>query len=182
VYDKKIQQLIGLIVLAVGMFANASLVQSQPAPPLTSTLANGNYQFCSEPNPNDWRDGAGVCLNFAKAEDRIDGYYGYPHSDVFICIRGISLDDTITGKALGVSWSSSELAEFPQNRLEWDVEKRLHLGPAKIIRNVGDRDDRTDWILFRDAWLNVKGLYRYTTPKMTLASKLCDWSIVNAPG
>jgi hypothetical protein len=180
--DKKIQQLLGLVVLAVGIFTNASPVQSQPAPTAISTLANGDYQFCSEPKPNDWRDGAGVCLNFAKAGNRIDGYYGYPHSDVFICIRGISLNNTITGRALGASWSSNEPGEFPQNRLEWDVEKRLRLGRGKIIRSIGDRENRTDWILFQDALLNVKGLYRYTTPKMTPASKLCDWSIVKAPG
>jgi hypothetical protein len=176
------RKVIGLIILFIGLSIDGNPVRAQVAETPIGNLENGKYQFCSEPNPNDWRDGAGVCLNFAKAEDRIDGYYGYPHSDVFICIRGSSLNNTITGRALGVSWSSSEPGEFPPNRLEWDVEKRLRLGRGKVIRSIGDRDDRTDWISFQDAWLNVKGLYRYTTPKMTPASKLCDWSIVKAPG
>jgi hypothetical protein len=179
--NKKFQQLLGLVVLSVGMFTNPSLVQSQPAPTPIGNLANGKYQFCSQPKPNDWRDGAGVCLNFAKVGDRIDGYYGYPHSDVFICIRGSSLNDTISGKALGVFGATNQPDEVPQNRLEWDVEKRLRLGRGKVIRSIRDRNDRTDWILFQDALLNVKGLYRYITPKMTPASKLCDWSVPDVP-
>jgi hypothetical protein len=178
VYDKKIQQLIGLIVLAVSMFTNASLVQSQPAPTVTSTLANGDYQFCSQPQPNDWRDGAGVCLNFAKVGDRIDGYYGYPHSDVFICIRGNSLEDTITGKALGIFWSGRQPSEIPQNQLEWDTEHRLRLGPGKLIRTIHDQEY---WLLFQSALLDVKGLYQNPTPKMTSVSELCDWSVTNVP-
>ena len=27
---------------------------------LLTNLPNGNYQFCTEPKPQDWRDGAGV--------------------------------------------------------------------------------------------------------------------------
>ncbi len=180
--DKKIQQLLGLVVLAIGMFTNASLVQSQTAPTAISDLENGKYQFCSEPKPNDWRDGAGVCLNFAKVGDRIDGYYGYPHSDVFICIRGSSLNDTITGQALGFLGFTNQPGEVPQNRLEWDVEKRLRLGQGKVIRSIRDRGDRTDWILFQDASLNLQGFYQYLKPQMTPVSKLCNWSIVNAPG
>jgi hypothetical protein len=180
--NKMFQKLLGLAVLSVGILTNVSLVRSQPASTAIGDLTNGNYQFCSQPKPNDWRDGAGVCLNFGKVGDRIDGYYGYPHSDVFICIRGNSLNDTITGKALGAFWFADQPGEVPQNQLEWDVEKRLRLGRGQVIRSTRDRGDRTDWILFQDALLNVKGLYRYTTPKMTPASKLCNWSIVKAPG
>jgi hypothetical protein len=180
--NKIYRQLSGLFVLWIGILINASLVQSQIAPTTIAKLTNGDYQFCSQPKPNDWRDGAGVCLNFAKVDDRINGYYGYPHSDVFICMRGRILEDTITGKALGISWSGSEPSEIPQNRLDWDVERRLSLGPGKIIRTIRDRDNRTDWILFQTASLKVKGLYQYPTPRMTPASKLCDWSIVNITG
>jgi hypothetical protein len=177
-HNKKIQKLLGLIVLLVDIAVNASSGQAQMGDPAIVKLANGNYQFCSQPQPNDWRDGAGVCLNFAKAGDRIDGYYGYPHSDVFICIRGNSLEDTVTGKALGISWSGRQPSEIPQNQLEWDAEHRLRLGPGKLIRTIHDRED---WILFQSASLNVKGLYQYPTPKMTPASKLCDWSVTNVP-
>jgi hypothetical protein len=109
--DKIFQQLLGLVVLSLGILTNVSVVQSQPASTAIGNLENGNYQFCSQPKPNDWRDGAGVCLNFGKVGDRIDGYYGYPHSDVFICIRGSSLDNTITGKALGVFWFTDQPGE-----------------------------------------------------------------------
>jgi hypothetical protein len=175
--DKFFQQLLGLVVLSLGILTNVSLVQSQPDSTAIGNLANGNYQFCSQPKPNDWRDGAGVCLNFGKVGDRIDGYYGYPHSDVFICIRGSSLDDTITGKALGVFWFTDQPGEVPQNQLEWDVEKRLRLGRGKVIHSMRDR---ADWILFQDASLNLQGFYQYVKPQMTTASKLCDWSIANS--
>ncbi|WP_256973546.1 hypothetical protein [Nostoc sp. T09] len=42
-------------------------------------LADKNYQFCTQSDPQDWRDGAGVCFAFAKIGNRVDGYYGYPH-------------------------------------------------------------------------------------------------------
>jgi hypothetical protein len=176
------RQIISLFVLLIGILTNASLAQSQLAQTPIAKLTNGDYQFCSQPKPNDWRDGAGVCLNFAKVGNRIDGYYGYPHSDVFICIRGGILEDTIAGKALGIAWSGNQPSEIPQNRLDWDVERRLSLGPGRIIRTIRDRDNRTDWILFQTASLEVKGLYQYPTPRMTPASKLCDWSIVNITG
>jgi hypothetical protein len=177
--NKIYRQLSGLFILCVGILTNAGLVQSQIAPTTIAKLTNGNYQFCSQPKPNDWRDGAGVCLNFAKVGDRIDGYYGYPHSDVFICMRGRILENTITGQALGIYWSGNQPHEIPQNRLEWDVERRLRLGQGKIIRPIRDRDDRPNWILFQTASLKVEGLHQYPTPQMTPAPKLCDWSIVN---
>lgn len=180
--NKMFQQLLGLAVLSVGILTNVSLVQSQPASTAIGKLTNGNYQFCSQPKPNDWRDGAGVCLNFGKVGDRIDGYYGYPHSDVFIYIRGSSANDTVTGKALGIFWFTDQPGEVPQDHLEWDVEKRLRLSRGKVIRSIRDRGDRTDWILFQEASLNLQGFYQYLKPQMTPVSKLCDWSIANAPG
>jgi hypothetical protein len=176
------QQLLGLVVILVGILTHASLVRSQPAPTVIGNLANGKYQFCSQPKPNDWRDGAGVCLNFAKVGNLIDGYYGYPHSNIFICIRGSSVSDTIRGQALGIFGFTSQPNELPQNHLEWDVEKRLRLGRGKVIRNIRDRRDQTDWILFQDASLNPQGFYQYRKPQMTSASKLCDWSIVSVSG
>ena len=61
---------IGLIAL-VGwlLFPNAatlSLGKEQKTNISAQTLANlpdGAYQLCTEPQPQDWRDGAGVCLN-----------------------------------------------------------------------------------------------------------------------
>jgi hypothetical protein len=180
--NKNFQKLLGLALLSVGTLASPSVVQSQPAPAAIDKLANGNYQFCSQPKPNDWRDGAGVCLNFAKVSDRIDGYYGYPHSDVFICIRGSRVNDTIIGKALGIFELTNLPDKVPQNSFEWDVEKRLRLGRGKVVHSISDRGNHTDWTLFQDASLNLQGFYQYLKPQMTPASKLCDWSIGNASG
>jgi hypothetical protein len=180
---KKIhRKVIGLLILFIGLLIDGNPARAQVAEAPIGNLANGKYQFCSQPKPNDWRDGAGVCLNFAKVGDRIDGYYGYPHSDVFICIRGGSLNDTITGKALGIFGFTNQPGEVPQTQLEWDVEKRLRLGRGKVIRSIRDRENRTDWTLFQDAALNLQGFYQYLKPQMTPASELCDWSITNAPG
>jgi hypothetical protein len=183
--NKNFQKSLSLIVLSLGILAEGILADPSLAQnPLVQTpiakLTNGNYQFCSQPKPNDWRDGAGICLNFAKADDRIDGYYGYPHSDVFICIRGSSLNNTITGKALGIS-GLNQPDEVPQDRLEWDSEQRLHLGQGKVVRSINDRDDRRDWVLFQAAALNLQGFYQYLKPQMTPAPELCDWSMTNVP-
>ncbi|MEO1149264.1 MAG: hypothetical protein AAFY26_27495, partial [Cyanobacteria bacterium J06638_22] len=36
-------------------------------------LADGAYQFCTEPDPEDWHDGAGVCLNLVKQGTTVEG-------------------------------------------------------------------------------------------------------------
>jgi hypothetical protein len=73
--------------------------------PRIATLADGNYQFCSQPAPHDWQDGAGVCFVFQKFDRQVEGYYGYPHLDNFICVRGRVEDNRITGEALEISWA-----------------------------------------------------------------------------
>jgi hypothetical protein len=98
---------IGFIAISTGTILNGnepgstsipienrdSIVSSGPSLPSVkqntnnqsiATLVNGNYQFCSEPPPSDWRSGAGVCFNFVKIGDRASGYYGYPYTDDFI--------------------------------------------------------------------------------------------------
>lgn len=57
--------------------ANRSMRQGSQTQPAIATLVNGNYQFCTEPPPNDWRTGAGVCFNFTKTGDRASGYYDW---------------------------------------------------------------------------------------------------------
>ncbi|MCM1984483.1 hypothetical protein [Lyngbya confervoides] len=61
---------------------------SQEGPPAfqLAEFPNGLYQFCSQPDPQDWRDGEGVCLMLRKQDRLLQGYYGYPHSDEFICL------------------------------------------------------------------------------------------------
>ena len=147
-----------------------------PAQNAIASLANGNYQFCTQPQPNDWRDGAGVCLNFSKLNNRIDGYYGYPHSDSFVCVRGNVNGNIIAGEALTLSWPGDELPNVLNSEFKWDTEGHLRLNKGKIIRTSNSDDGPIRWILFRTASLNTKGFYRYTSPRMTAVSQLCDWN------
>ena len=68
-------------------------------------LPNGTYQFCTEPAPQDWRDGAGTCLIFAKIDTTASGYYGYPHSENFICLDGEISQTDIFGTGMAISWA-----------------------------------------------------------------------------
>jgi hypothetical protein len=140
-----------------------------------STLANGSYQFCSEPPPSDWRSGAGVCFNFVKIDDRVSGYYGYPYTDDFICVRGQVKSNLVTGEALMMSWLGREWTSIPKTAFKWDEEGHLLLKDSKIIHTTIDKSGRTDWILFDSAKLDTKGFYRSTKSSLTSPLQLCDW-------
>ncbi|NWF60875.1 MAG: hypothetical protein HXY43_16855 [Fischerella sp.] len=179
----KISGLIVVFAALLGMLTNVA-AQSTSIPvnkkaktqTAIATLADGKYQFCSQPDPKDWRDGAGVCLNFTKVDSRIDGYYGYPHSDSFVCLRGEVNGNLITGEALTISSTENELSEIPKSEWKWDSEGRLKLGQGSIIRSLNDEWGRTDWIVFSNAALNIDGLYQYGRPRMTPPSQLCEWN------
>jgi hypothetical protein len=145
-----------------------------------AALANGKYQFCTQAEPKDWRDGAGVCLNFSKTGDRIDGYYAYPHSGNYICIRGQVNGNRITGNALAVLWenSSSENSpseKIPESEFKWDEEGHLTLSQGKIISSAKNGDGRVDRVIFSKANLNATGFLQYSQPRMTPPSQLCKW-------
>lgn len=144
--------------------------------PMVATLADGNYQFCSQPDPHNWQDGAGVCFVFQKVARQVEGYYGYPHSDNFICIKGKVDDNLITGEALEISWTGHEWTDIPQSTFKWDLEGRLTLSQGSIIRTVDDVEGQIDWLLFRKAVLNLDGFYQYSSPRMTPPSQLCEWN------
>jgi hypothetical protein len=148
---------------------------SSVSPSTIAALANGKYQFCTEAEPKDWRDGAGICLNFIKTGNRIDGYYGRPHSDDYICIRGQANGNRISGNALAVLWGNSPSEKIPESEFKWDEEGRLTLSQGKIIRSAKNGDGRVDWVLFSKANLNATGFLRYSQPRMTPASQLCKW-------
>jgi hypothetical protein len=144
-----------------------------------ASLANGNYQLCSQPDPKDWRDGAGVCFNFSKTGNRVNGYYGYPHSDQFICIRGLVDGARITGEGLGIVWDNLQLNNTPKSaEFKWDSEGRLTLSQGHILNlnTINADDDHAQWIFYRKASLNLQGFYQYNRPRMTPVSQLCQWS------
>jgi hypothetical protein len=155
--------------------------QKQPESPIAQTrstlldLADGAYQFCSQPQPNDWRDGAGVCLNFQKQGSQIDGYYGYPHSDSFICIRGEANGNSIRGRALALSWMGEQWDVSPEAEFKWDAEGHLSLSQAHWVDGVETIDD-SRWLLFDQALLEIDGFYQYDRPQMQPSSNLCNWS------
>ncbi len=142
-----------------------------------SSLADGNYQFCSLPDPKDWRDGDGVCFNFAKVRHRVDGYYGYPHSENFICVRGKVDSNQIAGEALAILWAGNQQNKIPESAFKWDLEGHLTVIQGSIIRTVHDGDDVTQWILYRQATLNIDGFYQYNRLRMTPPAQLCNWNL-----
>jgi hypothetical protein len=167
---------IALLVMSSSLLVSSSINSQNQPQQVIAALGNGSYQFCSKPKPQKL-DGAGVCFNFTKIGDRVDGYYAYPHSDDLICLRGKVHDNNITGEALAVSWAGREWTNIPKTEFKWDEEGHLILNHYKIIRSSkgNDRGDLNEWILFRKATLDVEGFYRYSQPLMTTPSQLCQW-------
>lgn len=176
-----------LVALATLVLSNASikgLVQPSPMSPgqpqiqgegEIATFPDGHYQLCSKPDPADWRDGAGVCFNFKKTGQAIEGYYGYPNSDEFVCIRGTATTYLIQGEGLALSWPGAAWYKMPEAELTWDAEGHLKIVQGKIVRSVGKGEERVDWLRFHTVVLDVSSFYRYRSPKMTPPSVLCDW-------
>lgn len=120
--------------------------------------------------------GAGVCFVFAKTGNRIDGYYGYRHCDRFICLWGKVDGNRIAGEALAISWAGHQQNQIPESAFHWDSEKRLTISQGNIVRTTKDAEDTIEWILDRNALLDIDGLYQYNRPRMTTAAQLCEWN------
>ena len=142
---------------------------------LLTNLPDGAYQFCTEPVSQDWRDGAGVCLNFVKQGTTVDGYYGYPHSDRFVCLRGRVSEDWLYGQGLVISWAGRRWSDIPQAEFTWDPEGRLYLSQGELAHSEQMSEGQVGWIIFQQASLNLQELYRYAAPRMKSPNQLCDW-------
>lgn len=140
-----------------------------------ASWSNGRYQLCTEPDPQDWQDGAGVCAVFSKVDRRLDGYYGYPHSDRFICLRGTVAEDLFRGQALTLTWADSERPSLASLEKEWQVETRMQVQQAKILRTEPAEDGWIVWVKFEKVTLDLQGMHRYAKAKMRPASELCNW-------
>jgi hypothetical protein len=143
-----------------------------------AALPDGSYQLCSKPDPSDWRDGAGVCFIFKKTDQGIEGYYGYPNSDSFMCIRGAVKTNRIQGEGLAISWPGLVWDKIPDTESTWDAEGHLKITQGKIIRSVGKGEDRVDWLYFHQVVLDVNHFYHYRSPRMNPPSSLCDWKTI----
>lgn len=129
---------------------------------VVANLPDGQHLFCSQPEPKDWRSGAGVCFWFRKEGNLITGSFGYPNSDVFVpCVTGIINDNFMTGEALDISWLGNGWIEIPQETGGWDEDGHLKLGQGKIVLTDQNQWGRVDWIHFAFASLDLKGFYRY---------------------
>ncbi|WP_404786242.1 hypothetical protein [Altericista sp. CCNU0014] len=140
-----------------------------------AALSNGDYQYCSKPDPIDGRDEDGVCFILKKTDKTIAGYYGYPNSDNYICIRGTADANQIQGEGLALSWPGAYWAKIPNVEFTWDAEGHLKLSKGEIIRSANEGTERLDWVRFHKAMLNIRNFYRYRSPRMTSPSQLCDW-------
>ncbi len=165
---------LGVILLSpTTVESQASTMETQLA-----SLMDGAYQLCTEPAPQDWRDGAGTCLNIAKQGTTVDGYYGYPHSSSYVCLRGAVVDDLFHGQGLISSWPGYSWSDIPQEEFTWDYpEGRLFLSQAEWVHSDGVGEEQVHWIIFRTAKLNIQAMYLYDSPRMTSPLQLCNWPL-----
>jgi hypothetical protein len=161
-----------IAALATGVSMSARSQASKPDD--IAALANGDYQFCSQPMPKDWRNGDGVCFNFAKQGDRLDGYYGFPHSGAVVCVRGRPQQTQVIGKALVVSWPGHSWSDSPPP-YRWKLDEYLTLNNGYVIRSIKTETGPVAWIQFDDVVLNIDGFYQYPEIKMSPPSQLCQW-------
>lgn len=135
-----------------------------------ASLDDGNYQFCSKPEPQDGRDGDGVCFIVAKLGDRLDGYYGYPHSEMYVCIRGRAEGNQVSGYGLVLFWSTITTSEFT-----WQLDPRLMLQNGSVIRSQIGYHEELYWVQYDDLKLNIDGFHQYPIAKMHASPKMCEW-------
>jgi hypothetical protein len=141
-------------------------------------LEDAAYQFCSEPEPQDWRQGAGVCFWFKKSGNEVVGIYGYPHTGRYVdCISGSLERQSMVGEAVAIASSAEDWPQLPRRGLTWDDEGHLRLGSGKIVHREKHPATTLDLVHFRSAVLNLRGFYRYSSAKvkqMPTLPKTCD--------
>jgi hypothetical protein len=106
-----------------------------------------------------------------KQGTTLDGYYGYPHSESFVCLHGQVSDNELHGNGFVISWLAHPWSEIPQAPFLWDEEGQLSLSGAAVARTEGD----VSWITFQQADLNMAGLHLYAIPQMNPPDQLCGW-------
>ncbi|WP_256973547.1 hypothetical protein [Nostoc sp. T09] len=65
-----------------------------------------------------------------------------------------------------------------ESAFHWDSEKGLTISQGNIFLNTKDGEDTIEWILDRNALLDIDGFYQYNRPRMTIASQLCKWNSI----
>lgn len=129
-----------------------------------AALPDGNYQFCSEPEPPEIHLGAGVCYWFRKMGQDVIGYYGLPNSDIFIdCLRGKIQSEQIIGSALAVVRLDPKDPEPPQTSVKWHT---VTLESGEVVHSMGDRFGKLEILTFPKASLTLQDFYRYGPAKV----------------
>ncbi|NJK63695.1 MAG: hypothetical protein HC921_14310 [Synechococcaceae cyanobacterium SM2_3_1] len=142
-----------------------------------SELQDGTYQLCSQPDPQDWRDGAGVCLAMRKQGSQVQGYYGYPHSDCLICLLGYVQDNTITGVAASPVVMGSTYLGSPEAEFYWDEEENLWLN-GRDSQLLSDPETGYSWMVLPHASLDTRDLILYDSQRMRSPDELCPWALI----
>ncbi|KAI9134410.1 hypothetical protein [Acaryochloris sp. CCMEE 5410] len=165
-----------IITLVLPIFGGntrtVSSARANSTPSNLESLANGNYQFCSKPEPDDGRDGDGVCFVFAKLGDRVDGYYGYPHSEVYVCVRGRVEGNQVSGYGLFLAWSSVLTSEYT-----WRLDQYLTLQNGYVVQSRKGEHEELSWVQYDDLKLNIGDFYQYPTVKMHFSPQMCEWEV-----
>ena len=138
-----------------------------------ATFNNGNHQVCSQPDPQSWQDGEGVCFVFDKTGKQVAGYYGYPHSDRFICMKGTVNHNQVVGEAFSLLWEGETVSDVSQVPFKWDQEGHLTLSQPEEVRLADRRDRNFSAIHFQTATLDLDNFHHYEKPKMKSPLDLC---------
>ena len=132
-----------------------------------AALPNGLYQFCSQPEPDSWPLGAGVCFWFRKVDHQVVGYYGYPHSSHFVdCVKGSVYQNTVTGIAMELPWAGDPWEDIPDTPLTWDQEGFLTLAQGRWVQANVPETGAVEFIQFEQVTLTLDQFYRYSQAKV----------------
>lgn len=163
----------GLIVLPLACSAVSPGFSQAPQLPVggqlqtmasLEALPDGYYQFCSEPEPSDFRLGAGRCYWFNKIGDQVIGYYGRPHSSDFIdCVKGRIENEKIIGKALSVSWEGEPGLMLKDQSFTWDD---ITLASGHLEYQTQGRAGQVQVVEFDQVSLSLTKFYRYSQAKV----------------
>lgn len=154
-----------LLLTGLGVLPSLAVWAQVPSP--IAALPNGLHQMCSEPEPEGWQAGAGICFWFRKMGNQVVGYYGYPHSGHFIdCISGVAHQNTVQGEALAISWPGEPWIESSQASFIWDDEGHLRLSQSQAPRVVSAQTPNLEVIRFGQATLDLEGFYPYSQAKV----------------
>ncbi|HEY9827293.1 MAG TPA: hypothetical protein V6D19_17785 [Stenomitos sp.] len=167
--------------LSLGLAVARAIAGSSP--PLAQTTQNlaqlpkGVYQFCSQPEPQGWQLGEGVCFWFRKQGNAVVGYYGYPHSDRLIdCVSGQLQGQKLSGQALLVGWAGNEWSAQTQQST-WDDEKYFRFASKASILPVRVGSEQVQLIRYPRVLLDLSHFYKYgakKTQQMNPPPTSCD--------